>query len=102
MRSLGRAGIFGSDVPDHLEVAGHVVQNLGDVLAKRGHALAAIGAGAGAVGGELMHDILARQMLRQRLALRLAAFADGCRWLGGFSLGFDLGGLFRRASFRGL
>src|SRR5271166_7209656 len=63
-RIAGGAGIFWPDVADHLEVAGHVIQNLGDVLAELGHPLAAVGAFAGAVIGGLMHDLLARQMVR--------------------------------------
>jgi hypothetical protein len=50
-------------VPDHLEAAGHVIQNFRDIFAEPGHALAAIGAGAGAVIGGLVHDILAGQMI---------------------------------------
>ena len=49
---------------------GHVIQHLGDVLAELGHPAAAVGAGAGTVVGGLMHDLLARQMFGQRLALR--------------------------------
>ncbi len=71
-RIARRAGIFRPDMADDLEVARHVVQHLGHVLAELAHAAAAVGADAGAVTGGLMHDLLARQMLGQRLALRLA------------------------------
>jgi hypothetical protein len=86
-------------VPDHLEVAGHVIQHLGDVLAQLGHPLAAVGTGAGAILGRLMHDLLPRQMIGQRLALRLAALADRRHRFGGIGLsvgfcrGFGLTGL---------
>jgi hypothetical protein len=49
----------------------HVIQHLGHVLAEPGHPFAAVGAGAGTVIARLMHDVLARQMIRQRTALCL-------------------------------
>ena len=55
--------MFWPDVPDHLEVARHVIQNLRHVLSKLGHALAAVRAFASAVIGRLMHDLLAWQMI---------------------------------------
>src|ERR1700733_15021695 len=57
------AGILRPDVPDHLKVAGHVIQNLSHVLAELGHALAAVGAFASAVIARLMHHLLARQKI---------------------------------------
>jgi hypothetical protein len=48
---------------DHLEVPRHVVQHLGDVLAQFGHAGTTLRAGAGAIAGRLMHNLLARQMI---------------------------------------
>ena len=72
-------------------MAGHVIQHLGDVLAQLGHPLAAVGAFAGTVIGRLMHDLLARQMIRQRLALRFAALADRRHGFGGIGFGFRVG-----------
>ena len=69
----GGAGVFRPDVADDLEVPGNVVQHFRDVLAEFAHLAAARGAGAGTVVGRLMHDLLARQMLGQRLALRPGA-----------------------------
>jgi hypothetical protein len=48
------AGIFGPDMADHLEVARHVIQHLGHVLAQLAHAAAAGRADAGAVILRLM------------------------------------------------
>ncbi|MEA2767301.1 MAG: hypothetical protein QOD93_263 [Acetobacteraceae bacterium] len=72
-------------------MAGHVIQHLGHVLAELGHALAAVGTMAGAIIGRLMHDLLARQMIGQRLALRLGALADRTDRFGGLSFGFRNG-----------
>ncbi len=85
-RITSGARIFRPDVADHLEVAGHVIQNFGDVLTQFGHPLAAVGAGAGAIRARLMHHLLARQMLRQGFALRLASLADRWRRIGGLFL----------------
>ena len=87
-RIAGGAGKFGPDVPDYLEVAGHVIQHFGDILAELGHSLAAVGAFTGAVIGRVVHDLLARQMIGQRLALRLAALADRSLGFGGVGLKF--------------
>jgi hypothetical protein len=73
-------------VADDLEVPGHVVQYLGDVLTEFGHAAAARGAGAGAVGGGLMHNLFARQVIGQRLALRLGTFGLRRRSIAGVGL----------------
>lgn len=62
------AGVFGSDMPDALEAAGHLVQHLGDVLTGLRHAGTAGGADACAIGFGLVDDLMARQMIRQRPA----------------------------------
>jgi hypothetical protein len=94
-------------VTDHLEVAGHVIQHLGDVLAQLGHpspgfppacaggtfasvALTAVGAFTGAIIGGLMHDLLTRQMIGQRLALRIGALADRTQRFSGIGLSLGL------------
>jgi hypothetical protein len=70
-RVAGGAGEFGADVTDDPVMPGHVVQRLGDILAEPGHPLAAGRAGAGPPVGGLMHHLLARQMVGQRIALGL-------------------------------
>jgi len=85
-------------VTDHLEVARHVIQNVGDVLAELRHSLAAVGAFASTVIGRLMHDLLARQMIGQRLALRFGALADRSHRFGG--LGLDFRGGFGFSGFK--
>ena len=90
------AGIFRPNVTNDLEVSGHIIQHLGHVLAELGHSLAAVRAGAGAIACRLMHDILSRQMIGQRLALRLLARSRSrCRRFLGFGAGdvFGLAGL---------
>ena len=57
-------------MPDHPEPAGNIVEDFGDVFAQPGHVAAALGTGAGTVMFRLVHDLLARQMIGQRLALR--------------------------------
>ena len=94
------AGIFRPDVTDDLEVPGHVVQHLGHVLAELGHPAAAIRAGACTVIGRLMHNLLPRQMIGQRLALWFAALANRPRAVGGRNLGFDAGGVAGHAGFQ--
>jgi len=94
------AGIFRPDVTDDLEVPGHVVQHLGHVLAELGHSPAALRAGARTVISRLMHDLLPRQMIGQRLALWLATLADRCRGFGGRNLGIGAGGVFGQAGFQ--
>jgi hypothetical protein len=91
------AGIFRPDVADDLEVPRHVIQHLGDVLAEFGHRAAASGTGAGTVVGRFVHNILAWQMLRQLLALRLGALA---LWRRRWLAGFGTGGVFGRAGFQ--
>ena len=56
------AGQLRAHVPDHPEAPGHVVQDLGDVLADRAH----VGAALRAAAGGLVHHALARQVLGQR------------------------------------
>ena len=94
------AGIFRPDVLDHLEVARHVIQNLGHVLTEFVHALAAVGALAGAIIGRLMHDLLARQMIGQRQALWLAGLADRNHRFGGISISIGFRGPFGLTGFQ--
>ena len=89
----GITGIFRPDVADDLEVSRHVVEHFGHVLAELAHAAAACGTGAGVIIGGLMHHLLARQMIRQRLARWLVTNSGRCRGLGGFTLGGIFGGL---------
>jgi hypothetical protein len=65
------AGEFRPHVTNDLEVPRHIIQHLGDILTQFGHPAATVRARAGTIAGRLMHNILARQMIRQRLALRL-------------------------------
>jgi hypothetical protein len=57
---------------DHLEVAGHVFQDLALVLAEDAHRAAAIRTG----GGRSVHHRLARQMVRQSAAGRLMSLGQ--------------------------
>ena len=68
-RIAGLAGVLRPNVADHLEAPRHVVQHLGDVLAKPGHAAATVRTDAGVLTFKLMDDLLARKMIGQRLAL---------------------------------
>jgi hypothetical protein len=63
------AGERRSDVLDHFEVPGNVIENLGDILADLAHLAAAGRAGA----ARLMHDFAAWQMRRQCPASGLLA-----------------------------
>ena len=56
------AGERRADVPDHLEMAGDVIENPGDILADLAHLAAAHRAGA----AWLMHDVGRRKMSGQR------------------------------------
>ena len=67
------AGQLRAHVPDHPEAPGHVVQDLGDVLADRAH----VGAALWAAAGRLVHHALARQVLGQRTRSRWALGHDG-------------------------
>lgn len=60
----GSAAELGADVPDDPERGGHIVQLLGDILADPAHRTAAIRADAGG----LVHDLVPRQVVGQRLA----------------------------------
>lgn len=53
-----------------LEVPRHVIQHLGDVLPQPGHAATTVAADAGAIVRRQMHDLLAWEMLGERLTLR--------------------------------
>ena len=79
-----------------LEVPWHVVQHLGHVLAEPGHAFAAVGAGAGAVVGRLVDDVLAGQMIGQRIALGFGTFTGRGRTI----RSFGAGGVFGCAGFQ--
>jgi hypothetical protein len=74
-------------VTNDLEVPWQVVQHLGHVLAEPGHPLAAVGAGAGAVIGRLMDDVLAGQMIGQRIALGFGTFTGRGRTIRSFGTG---------------
>ncbi len=86
------AGVGGTHMADHLEAAGDVIEDFGDVLAHFAHAPAASRAGA----GWLVDDLPARQRLGQLAArlLRRGLFLSSlcrlrcCRWL---SRGLRLG-----------
>ena len=69
MLSQVRHDFFGAHVADHLERAGHVFQHFRHVLAQRTQRAAAVRAGA---GRRMLHHV-ARQVVGQRLACRLAA-----------------------------
>ena len=66
---------------DHLEVAGHVIQHLGHVLAQLAHAAAAGGADAGTIAHWLMQHLLTRQVFGKRLALGLCTCRSRCVWI---------------------
>jgi len=87
----GAAGIFGPHVADHLEVARHVIQHLGHVLAQLAHATAAGRADAGAITLGLMQHLLARQMIGERLTLWFFPHASWRLGLAGFGPGDILG-----------
>jgi hypothetical protein len=74
------AGVFRPDVADDLEVPRNIIQHFRDVLAKLGHLAAAGRAGAGSVVSGLMHDVAARQVVWQRLALWPGALGWRRRW----------------------
>ena len=87
------AGKLRPHVTNDLEVPRHVIQHLGDVLAQPGHAATTVAAGAGAIVGRLMHDLLAWQMLGQRLTLRPVGGRRG--WCRGIKR-LGAGGIFGR------
>ena len=82
-------------MPDHLEPAGDIVEDLGDVFAKPGHAAAASRTSAAAILRRFVHDLLTRQMVRQWFALWPIAVPDRQRLV----LGDSLADLFRFAGF---
>jgi hypothetical protein len=63
---------------DHLEVARHVIQHLGHVLAQLAHAAAAGRAYAGAIARWLMQHLLARQVFGKWFALWLRPRRSWC------------------------
>ena len=65
---LARVRSVLADVAHDLEAAGHILQNLGHVLAKRRHRPAARAAAIGMRSG--VDDLVARQMVGQRLSIR--------------------------------
>lgn len=79
-----------------LEVPRHIVQHLGHVLAELGHPSAAVRAGAGAIIGRLMDDVLAGQMIGQRIALGFGTFTGR----GSTIRSFGAGGVFGRTGFQ--
>ena len=76
-RVAGLAGILGPNVPNDLEAAWHVVQHFRHILTELRHAGAAVRADACTVGVRLMHDLLARQMIRQWLRFGFARIGSG-------------------------
>src|ERR1700746_826372 len=94
-RVAAPTGVFRPDVPDHFEPARDIVEDLGDVFAEPSHFAAAGWTGAGAVVLWLVHGLLTRQMLRQRLTLWPVPLTDRQRPVFGGSLGglFGLAGL---------
>src|SRR5947209_18112967 len=68
-RVAAPAGVFRADMADHPEPAGDIVEDFGDVFAKAGHVAAASRTGAGPVVHRFVHDRMARQVVRQGLAL---------------------------------
>ncbi len=83
----GAATEPGPDVADDAEAGGHVLELLGHILADLAHRAAAVGAQASG----RVHDVLARQMIREWLAERLGSIAspDDSGWCLGDR--FDLG-----------
>jgi hypothetical protein len=75
------AGEFRPQMPDDAKMPRHVVERFSNILAQFFHGAAAVRAGAGAVIGRLQHNLLARQMLGQRLAFGLG-FAGRRRCFG--------------------
>ena len=86
------AGVAGPDVADHLEPGRHLLKHLGHVLAEAGEL---VPAAAAAHHLRLVHDGLAREVVRQRPAhgylARLGQVCGRC-WIGdgGLALGLVL------------
>jgi hypothetical protein len=74
-------------MPDHSEPARDIVEDLGDVFTKPSHVAAAGRTGAGAVVLWLVHALLTRQMVWQRLTLWPVPLTDRQRPVFGGSLG---------------
>jgi hypothetical protein len=85
-RVAAPAGVFRADMADHPEPAGDIVEDFGDVFAKPGHVAAASRTGAGPVVHRFVHDRMARQVIRQGLALWLVCFPDRKRLVFGRGL----------------
>jgi hypothetical protein len=58
-------------MPDHLEVAGHIVEHLGHIFTEPTHSGTAGPAKAGFIAIGMMNELFARQVVRQWPALRL-------------------------------
>ncbi len=74
-------------MPDHSEPARDIVEDLGDVFTKPNHVAAAGRTGAGAVVLWLVHALLTRQMVWQRLTLWPVPLTDRQRPVFGGSPG---------------
>src|SRR5689334_17213926 len=83
----GATGVFRPYIPDHSEPARDIVEDLGDVFTKPSHVAAAGRTGAGAVVLWLVHALLTRQMVWQRLTLWPVPLTDRQRPVFGGSLG---------------
>jgi hypothetical protein len=70
------ARIFRPDMADHLEVARHIIQNLGDILTKLCHPMPTIRAKASTIVIRFVNDFLPGQVIRQRFAFRFGALTD--------------------------
>lgn len=86
-RVAAPTGVFRPHVPDHSEPARDIVEDLGDVFAKPSHVAAAGRTGAGAIVLRLVHRLLTRQVVRQRLTLWPVPLTDRQRPVFGGSLG---------------
>ena len=87
------AGKLRPHVTNDLEVPRHVIQHLGDVLPQPGHAATTVAADAGAIVRRQMHDLLAWEMLGERLTLRPVGGRRG--WCRGIKR-LGAGGIFGR------
>ena len=85
-RVAAPTGVFRPYMPDHSEPARDIVEDLGDVFTKPSHVAAAGRTGAGAVVLWLVHALLTRQMVWQRLTLWPVPLTDRQRPVFGGSL----------------
>ncbi len=85
------AGKFRPNVPDHLEVPGHIIEHLGHVLPELLHAAATGGTDARIVTGGLMHDLLPGQVIGERFAFRFCPHRARDCGFAGFGAGDILG-----------